>query len=149
MVSNIFYFHPFLGKDPISLIFFRWVETTNQENFPKIHRISMDLHPWLPFVGRHLLRFGNQQWWMHALHQQWCLQSYEWYQLWHVALGAAVFVAWFWDKKWQKLVENWVLVVLVVLWGDFGRSVVWINFLMYQSLVLVWDCIAEISIACM
>ena len=31
MVSNIFYFHPYLGKIPIWLIFFRWVETTSQK----------------------------------------------------------------------------------------------------------------------
>ena len=31
VVSNIFYFHPYLGKIPIlTSIFFRWVETTNQ-----------------------------------------------------------------------------------------------------------------------
>ncbi len=31
MVSNIFYFHPYLGKwSKIWLIFLRWVETTNQ-----------------------------------------------------------------------------------------------------------------------
>ena len=29
--SNIFYFHPYLGKIPIlTSIFFKWVETTNQ-----------------------------------------------------------------------------------------------------------------------
>ena len=29
--SNIFDFHPYLGKIPIlTIIFFRWVETTNQ-----------------------------------------------------------------------------------------------------------------------
>ena len=32
VVSNIFYVHPYLGKIPIlTSIFFRWVETTNQE----------------------------------------------------------------------------------------------------------------------
>ena len=31
VVSNIFYFHPYLGKIPnFLLIFFNWVETTNQ-----------------------------------------------------------------------------------------------------------------------
>ena len=30
VVSNIFYFHPTWGNDPIWLIFFKWVETTNQ-----------------------------------------------------------------------------------------------------------------------
>ena len=30
MVSNIFYFHPYLGKIPILINIFRWVETTNQ-----------------------------------------------------------------------------------------------------------------------
>ena len=30
VVSNIFYFHPYLGKCPIWLIFFKRVETTNQ-----------------------------------------------------------------------------------------------------------------------
>ncbi len=29
VVSNIFYFHPYLGKIPIWLIFFKGVETTN------------------------------------------------------------------------------------------------------------------------
>ena len=32
MVSNIFYFHPYLGKIPIlTSIFFKWVETTKQK----------------------------------------------------------------------------------------------------------------------
>ena len=30
MVSHIFYFHPIWGRFPFWLIFFRWVETTNQ-----------------------------------------------------------------------------------------------------------------------
>ena len=30
VVSNIFYFHPYLGKIPILTILFRWVETTNK-----------------------------------------------------------------------------------------------------------------------
>ena len=29
VVSNMFYFHPHLGKIPNLTIFFRWVETTN------------------------------------------------------------------------------------------------------------------------
>ena len=33
VVSNIFYFHPYLGKFPIWLIFFKVVETTNQIEF--------------------------------------------------------------------------------------------------------------------
>ena len=35
VVLNIFYFHPNLGKIPILtiIIFFRWVETTNQHCF--------------------------------------------------------------------------------------------------------------------
>ena len=31
VVSNILYFHPYLGKIPILLVFFKGVETTNQK----------------------------------------------------------------------------------------------------------------------
>ena len=33
VVSNIFYFHPYLGEWSNLLIFFKWVETTNQNTF--------------------------------------------------------------------------------------------------------------------
>ena len=38
MVSNIFIFTPIWGNDPIWLIFFRWVETTNQNIYNGLPR---------------------------------------------------------------------------------------------------------------
>ena len=38
VVSNIFYFHPHLGKSSnLTNIFFRWVETTNKKSEVNIH----------------------------------------------------------------------------------------------------------------
>ena len=56
MVSNIFYFQPYLGKIPIWLIFFKGVETTNQMGFhfhPKQKMVDFILYQsaLVPFKG--------------------------------------------------------------------------------------------------
>ena len=83
---------------------------------------------------RHLLRFGNQQWWMQPLPPRYCLWREEWYQLWYVALGAAVFVAWFSEenggrKTAEKLVEHGFLLGLWVGWFErfFSLIRVWLD----------------------
>ena len=41
VVSNIFYFHPYLGRIPIlTIVFFRWVETTNYIGFVCMLKLS-------------------------------------------------------------------------------------------------------------
>ena len=60
VVSNIFYVHPYLGRFPFWLIFFRWVETTNQVmvNRDMISQIFTDMVK--PF-GKH--NYGKNQAW--------------------------------------------------------------------------------------
>jgi len=51
--SNIFYFDPETwGRFPICLIFFRWVETTNQSSFEMCENLFFEKYVCLPFFGR-------------------------------------------------------------------------------------------------
>ena len=53
VVSHIFYFHPYLGNDPISLIFFKWVETTKWLCiFPKSETFSAFFFTYYPETWR-------------------------------------------------------------------------------------------------
>ena len=75
-VSNIFYFHPYLGRwSNLTSIFFKWVETTNYKNWFFIlrrrgvffqcgwlggcHRSNRNLDCWRPGVVRCGLQYTN------------------------------------------------------------------------------------------
>ena len=78
---------------------------------------------------RHLLRFGNQQWWMQPLPPRYCLWREEWYQLWYVALGAAVFVAWFSEENGGEIGRTWFFAGFLCFFGDL------IPFFFFKSLI--------------
>ena len=63
VVSKIFYFHPYL-RFPIGLIFFRWVETTNQINNGPSINTSCHTPSIVSFAPAFVeMAFGISSWW--------------------------------------------------------------------------------------